>query len=395
LKASLWCFVVLLLAWFGAFGQSAPTAGSEGRQAIQTDLLNHMKATIQSDEPQIDPWERRAWVLAILAALAAIFGLIIATIQHWSRQTWCRITSVALGVAVAGITGFSSLYPVGYKECFASVLGARAELAKMNGMVILLENSSEPEKQLNGLKARFEQYQSAIEGIINKLSGLDKGPSIEEATIYKRPEEPIPQLTARAQHYSSDPAFHTSPVSSSFRVDLFAANVSARAVFIPTQDVPRPRFVRVLWANAGSAEGNSASQFGPPPHRQQTPIPSPDTQQDAIEAQVQANSQCGNFSGTWQVTTNDLTPMPISQLGCRFDGNFDSPDHSFKHVIRGEVWATAATITVDRWDPSGCFTQLYGAVRIEGGILRWDITGSAGKCGLSSGFREHRDWLRR
>jgi hypothetical protein len=104
---------------------------------------------------------------------------------------------------------------------------------------------------------------------------------------------------------------------------------------------------------------------------------------------------CSDLSGAWElVGTKDLTPMRISQSACRFEGRFDTVDHSVRHLVTGELRATAATTTVERWDPSGCYTRLYGLVRVDRDQLQWDITGSDGKCGVGSAYREHRAWRR-
>jgi hypothetical protein len=333
-------FLLLFLPIF-AFSQTTDPG-------VKSQLLNYMRATIDSQTPLVWPCGQIAFWLTLAAIVTAVFGLMIAGLQNWSARTWCRVTTLVLGLAIAGITTVTAIFP-SYKQYSASANRVSVDLSKMKALALLVEKTDLSKNELDDVKGEFKNFSHDIMSTLDELAGITK-------------PAPAP-LSDPGQAYLG-PQRSGSIVTAEFR----------------------PNQLRGLHLSEALASGLGATYaiaFSPDP-----PMGSP-------HLSLVAATSCDDFSGTWKVSTNDLTSLRILQSGCRIEGRFDSLDHSFRHSLLGKVLANAATITIERWDPSGCYTRLYGIITIRDGMLMWDITGSDGKCGIQSGYREHREWHRR
>jgi Tfp pilus assembly protein PilE len=342
MKAILFFLVILLviLLPIALFSQT-PDPGT------RSQLLNYMRQTIDSQTQLVSPCRQIAYLLILAAVVTAIFGAAIAGLQNWSTRTWCRVTILILGLAIAGITAVTAIFP-SYKQYFQGTQRANANLAQMKALALIVENTNS-NNEMDKAKDDFNNLRDDITATLNELAGITKpapAPLTDTGKVYLRPKS------------------HGSVVTAEFRPNLL-------------------REIDLSGALASCFDVTNAIAFSPDP-----PTGSP-------RPSLVSATSCADFSGTWKVRTNDLTPMRVVQHGCRLEGRFDSlPDHGFRHSLHGEVLANAATITIERWDPSGCYTRLYGTMFIRDGILIWDITGSDGRCGIPPGYREHREWLR-
>lgn len=107
-------------------------------------------------------------------------------------------------------------------------------------------------------------------------------------------------------------------------------------------------------------------------------------------------AQCQDFTGIWQTTWHDLTPLRIAQTGCTFQTQFDSNDHSFRHTLTADATANGATIVIDRINPAGCRTRMFGSMRLlPDGSLAYDLAGTTGNCDVPASYREHRVFIKR
>lgn len=108
---------------------------------------------------------------------------------------------------------------------------------------------------------------------------------------------------------------------------------------------------------------------------------------------------CVDFAGDWSLLTlngvpaSDTSVLHIVQSACSFSGSFTSADGSYRHSFSGVAGAAGANVGIIRVDPSGCVTTLYTTLSItNNSLLLYQITGTAGACGLPASYTETRTW---
>jgi hypothetical protein len=138
-----------------------------------------------------------------------------------------------------------------------------------------------------------------------------------------------------------------------------------------------------------SAQEGSTPVPAPVPARESQPSNTP--QPTVNTNQQQSSDKCVNLSGEWR-TTPDLTEMHVTQSGCKINGWFNSSDTAYRHTFTGELHSNRASIVVDRTDPQGCLTKMYGALRLNEGRLIYTINGTEGNCHVSAQWTETRIW---
>ena len=104
---------------------------------------------------------------------------------------------------------------------------------------------------------------------------------------------------------------------------------------------------------------------------------------------------CVSFAGVWRAVEGDLTPMNITQNACGISSGFRNTGGGYNHIVTGRILGVAATINVDRTNPSGCTTRMSGSlIQQPDGSMSWSITSTTGNCDLRADFHETRRWVR-
>ncbi len=135
-------------------------------------------------------------------------------------------------------------------------------------------------------------------------------------------------------------------------------------------------------------EGRAPFSAGmPAPGSEPADAPQP----GASASQGQPSGECINLGGEWR-TSPDLTEMHVTQSGCGINGWFNSSDSAYRHSFSGVLRSTRATIVINRTDPQGCITKMYGALFLDENRLIYTINGTDGGCHLSAQWTETRVW---
>lgn len=101
-----------------------------------------------------------------------------------------------------------------------------------------------------------------------------------------------------------------------------------------------------------------------------------------------------NFAGYW-ISEGDGMVLNLTDDGTTVSGSCSTA--GFDHTVTGtHSTQTKVSLTIERKSlTDGCVTKMFGTwERVDDNTAKWQIVGTAGRCGLSTSYQEKRTFHR-
>jgi hypothetical protein len=154
-----------------------------------------LQQLVEESIQTIDSWEFHATLLILLTVMVGVFGVATGALQKYDNKTWCKVTTIGLGLAISTITVITQVvFPVDHRLLRQTVVEGRSLMTDIKWAMAQFEHTPPPE------------HQALYDEIFDKLKKL----STLEARIYRTAALPL-EAVATAYAQTTAPAWVDTP----------------------------------------------------------------------------------------------------------------------------------------------------------------------------------------